>query len=729
MSVEVGTQVVASLEDQVNGSAIISKEDAQSILDVVAVLPQSLNESSTGSSSSASVLNVTRRMASVVEAALDGVVLGLMSNLSSTQVNKTQVLVVEAGAIQMTAAAIPFAAAGDKAELPANIPLANGLSASALAAVSQASAGGHIGISTCRWKGLNPFGPASDGSAEAIPACADVVSLSLSDGTGKPVTVQDLSEPLVLAIPLSKVAEGLSQDEIEAQIINGTFPQCRWWDGKQWLGSGCKILSLQKDGSELLCACTHLTSFSAFSTILPGPDNSLSGVFNPLEAWWQQILFCSRAGALFTSEGFAQLQQGSWASQEPSTGFYLFAVLGLLALLAAVLIDCRNSEELLQLWSQMTHVHWFDMSFELWGTYEVVSAPRLWPQRIAKNLVEMVAASSLGVCQGTLQILEEATREARFVSPRLADQAGKRWFRLSSTVPRAALRLKQQRAAMGREFSLEGLPDREVSGLRTWLWHLTKRIGRLVLRTFYAGHPIRNIFLVDLYTLMVQRTLLRLLELLGAVFVGAFYFHRSGVAVSPDAPAQCVVSSLTERMQYGVPVALVSSVVATIPSSLLYMMVSARPREEEQKSEKLKDALLVALFYLVGILLCSFYLLFLAAFLASVDVASGKLWLTSVLCTVLSTMVAIPLGLALVLVAVAVITLQRDSELRERLCLMEWKPSQEPQQSAHNVTRTRVLVVKPAADTKSSSILPGQVADSDFNAVIPQPGSKAEDRC
>jgi hypothetical protein len=123
-------------------------------------------------------------------------------------------------------------------------------------------------VSAHRWAG-NPFGPSQSNSFATEGA---VVSYSLRSEDGPSATSTSLSSPILLKLPMV----GQNFTYLRQQLLSGMFPQCRFWDPLklQWAGDGCRILDVRKKGSEMLCSCTHLTSFGAFTELELYPNAS-----------------------------------------------------------------------------------------------------------------------------------------------------------------------------------------------------------------------------------------------------------------------------------------------------------------------------------------------------------------------------------------------------------------------------------------------------------------------
>lgn len=292
-------------------------------------------------------------------------------------------------------------------------------------------------------------------------------------------------------------------------------------------------------------------------------------------------------------------------------------------------------------------------------------------------------------------------------------------FSLRARIIKASHNLELSRSVVLDSFTFRDLPLRGGVGCGKWTWTLLRRCSSLLFRTFVTVHPFLFPVAADLYTLTSQRALILAVQLLGSVFCSAIYFHQSGAALSAGTPEECMSDSLESRIKRAVPISIVSALVAAGPSQLLYYSVSARPRGAHEPHLRRKDQLITCLFYLTGLGLCTFYLLFVASFLANVNAPSANWWVLSAFLSLLSSTVLMPLGQAVLWASVSVLLLRRDPSLVT--VLYERPPALErASDRAEGLPNHKVILVKPAsASTSGGDDLPGQVAHGSFLDVLP----------
>lgn len=684
--------------------------------------------------------NLTRRLAAALEEGLRAWQKGMLYNASS------QSQTLEAGGIQMTVGVLPFAASGQAAVPPPGLPLHGSISPSVMQKASQGqtlSNTSTFGFTSCRWKAMNPYGLTVNETDQSFPAqssssqvatptnitgpLGDVVTLTMYSA-GNKVEVQDLEEPLTLAIPIALAERRFTQDDMEQFLIQGFFPECRWWCSvmKSWKGSGCRVLQLRNDGTELLCACTHLTPFAPHLGPIGLLEQTLRDVVQFIVA---QTVECAQA-TIFTQESLAALQDDLWVTRVSASTFFTLLVVTAAVLSLSGLRDIFNRKELRDTWAEMTEVSWFNLAKVLADFSKLLKSPYLWKYTFVRGAVEGITASSLGISQDTICVLEEAHFKRPGYHPDPAEAAGKSWFSLAGTVVKASDSLAQCKQQALDAFLLKGLPSSEEASSFKRIGWLARHGLVLFFRTFVAVHPIRSLLVTDLYTLVVHRAFVLGVQLLGSIFCSALWFHQSGSALSLRNAVECRSlrgSTIGEKIITAIPITIASTVVASGPSIILYNLVSARPRGQEN-SGSLSDAVLGVLFFFLGLGLSSWYLFYIAAFLANVSDEAANQWTACAACTILSSLLFSPLIQAAYTVVLAPCFLLKDATLSELVLAYQ---CEQPEEGAHTgghvPQETRVVFIRPARsnlDDQQGLILPGQVQD--FASVLPcQAGQRA----
>lgn len=724
---------------QSNQSFASQQQAAFAVLTEVSYLTGSLliggptaDRQTSGLPGPAPALNITLKLAALVEGMLGSLVEGVSSAAGNqSAASRSSTVTIEAEGLRLTAASLPLGPQGPGQELgsltaPPGVPLGADLPVSAIQAAAQASGeNSSIGLTSVRWKALNPFGPATVGSGvgqQVVNPVGDVVSLTLTNKAGKPLVMQDLPRPIVLAIPI----QGLSQDVVEQFLINGTFPQCRWFNQttRTWDGDGCRTLAIQKAGTELLCSCTHLTTFGAFQSPL---DLFGAEVRDFFEGLVEVLLYCASANALFSEEGLTALQTGEWARNAAASFFFVLVLLLGGAQLASWARDIHHREELKEVWADLAHVQWFDLTRALGDWWKFLREPSTWRSHFVRSYINLHVALRLGICQGTLDILEEAQRTPPGYQPVLSNSTQRSAWSLTAKVAQAARHMELQRDSVIDDFTLRSVRPRNGANSLVRALLFLRRLLKLWCRTFLAVHAWTPPLLIDIDSLASHRTLVVTLQLLGSVWCTALYFHASGTASAPWSPDECVTSNLTERLQLAVRVGWVSTLVASVPSALIYNMVGARPSPADHKQRKATVAISYFFFYVIGLGLCSFYFMFLASFLANVSSPSAQYWVLSAVFTVLSSVLMMPFLQGATFSTILVILLWRDPALPQQIFGTQRQGLPTVQEEKSRVsggqqTGHRVIQVREAA-VRTGPSLPGAVPDDtdSFAQVLPFP--------
>lgn len=614
-----------------------------------------------------------------MEVAAAGLIAGAFGNASQASALTMKVITLVAGGISVTAAKLPMppkcqGPLSSQDVAPSGLPLAQALPWCALQEAGQdpalpaSSADAHIYLTSCRWSAHNPYGRATnlqaDGTIEEVDPMSRVVSLSVTDSKGKKRAIRNLKEPFVLALPLAKL--NLTQDDLEQMMMEGCLPECRFWNETElrWSRDGCKTRSIRHtdSGPELLCACTHLTTFAAFKSPIEIVSQLLGDVSQFL---CQTLVICARVGALFSPEGLEALQQGRWATRDSATVFFLPSILISLLLIATAVRDIRRRKELPWIWSAIEHVAWPTCSSLIADVAEFLGKPWRWPLRFARFAMESVVASQLGVNQATLKILEEAKYSGPGYTPTLQELSGRSQNGVAAKVVQASLQMALYKDLAKDKFAFRHMPSLDSVGRLKWAGSLLRRLIILQCQTFWAVHLLNFPLLIDLYTFSSQRVVVLAVQFLGSLFGCALYFQQT-TALTFRSPAKCATTSFGQRVQKAIPISVVSALISTGSSQLLYNMISVRPRPDQIIGQQVDRAMGV-LFYVLGLSLCGFFLLYIAAFLANVDAESAESWVLTAAWTVTNSIILTPLAQSFFFVAWPVIYLQRYPSLLDEI--------------------------------------------------------------
>lgn len=642
------------------------------------------------------------------------------------QTSVVTTMAMEADGLRVTAASIAFKPGSqiqDPVSLPSTLfPLARELPICALRAGEDATTNlpsQAIGLSSVRWDSMNPYGPAAVGSGTsqkvAMPV-GDVVSLTLRTSQGTPIVVKDLPQPIVLAVP----TKGMTQDDVEAFLMNGTFPQCRWLNDtvQKWQGEDCRTLGIQKNGAELVCSCTHLTTFGAFVTPVDVFFAELGDFFEGLV---NVLIYCASVQALFSEEGWQEMRTGAWANEAAASLFYILVLLLGGAQIASWLRDIHDHEELKEVWAEMTHVRWFELCRWLEEYWAFLMHPSAWSSHFVRSFINHHVAVHLGISQGSLSIIEEAQQAPEGYNPVLTNVSQRSKWSMTAGVIKAARRIELQRDCVIDDFSLKTLGAASGKRIVTALLIL-RRLVKLWLRSFVVVHGWTVPVVIDLDSLVSHRTLIVTVQLLGSLWCTALYFHASGTASAPWSPDECVPTEILRKLQVVIPVGFVSTLVSQVPSLVLYNMVGARPCPPDRKSQRVTVAISYVVFYLTGLGLCAFYMIFIASFLANVSAASASYYVLSAMSTMLSSALLMPLVQAAMYSTALVIFLWRDPTLPKQIFGVEpqheERKENELEEASEGQPNYRTIVVKEAA--QPGVALPGQVHEEDnFAGILP----------
>lgn len=563
-----------------------------------------------------------------VGAMMEGVLQQLAQGVvqSPGQGNGTQVFVVPAANLQLLCCPLCFPTTSSKqaVTVPAAIPLAAPIPADLLQKVAKVTSA--IGLRSIRWSGVNPYGPYIGNNATEGPV-GDVVSLSASTATGAPLPVADLAQPLLVALPVSFK----SQDDLEKMMLQGSAPTCRWWDdqARQWKDTGCRLLEVRKDGSEMLCACTHLTTFSSFmSAKFLWLDAAATYIF-------ATVVQCANVEAL-TAAGLAKLSSPKWMQRSSAVFFWSLMVMLGLGFILALGLDAVSAFSVPEsdqevgshrprqippagcpsCWARLKGrlKEWRDRNLS------IVYNRNRWGKHYVEWLIEHVAAAGLGIDRNSLLILMELEEESEV-----------RTLLGHVTVEEAAA---LQKAA--------GIESCDVNLLRFCCEKTYREFSRTgwarlhqFRRIFWAFHPLPRSTRRSLRSRFTNQALLVMAPILSAHAANAWFYNSNGAPMSIDNSDDCRDPSPERFAERLVVVSLCTAALSGIPHKLLESIESHRANAAsiEPIMVQLSRALL---FYPLALCLVVFYALYIAAFLANVDEISALSWAVNgfITCTV-----------------------------------------------------------------------------------------------
>lgn len=300
-------------------------------------------------------------------------------------------------------------------------------------------------------------------------------------------------------------------------------------------------------------------------------------------------------------------------------------------------------------------------------------------------------------------------------------------------VLKASRELEECKLAVIQDLSLTDLPVEEGDGLLKWTLYLARRLAKLLFKTVAAGHAASFLCQRDLWTFQSHRALVLTVQFLGSIFCSALYFKQSGIALTPDVGPECFSADFGTKVATAIPVSIVSALLGTGAASAFYNMITARPKGNGAR--RLSEWLCHGLWFIGGFSVSTFYLIFLAAFLANVHEQSAELWVLSAWCSLASSLIVSPLCVALFYLTVTVVALQKAPGLAWR----SFAPLQEPQttspvqqlEARHVVDKEKPLEASQGSvrtKKKKQPIavvdmggchLPGQLVEEHFTPVTP----------
>lgn len=629
LSVAAANQAAETILTSLSTSSVsLGPEAAMQVLGQVSLLALAAANAS-NSASGGFPLNVTLKLAKAVEVVLVKFTAFVLGNLTF-QANQSNVVTLETPAMSITAVAVPFNPADVvlTAPLPPGVPLVGGLSRGALAAAAQALAGApQLGISFSSWK-FNPYGPAVSSNGQAQDPVGKVFSLSLTDGKGKPLTIQNLQEPLTIANSVSVK----SYEDFERAFIDGQHPTCKFWDTKlqAWSTEGCRPMGMSETG-ELRCACTHLTSFAPFGGFTP-----LLNLGALIVDLWISRLLCSYAGDL-AGQGMLNLTTHSWVGQPSAACFFLWCTVCILVYLFTAGVDYRKAKNLpeveqvqaahgIQTVAQEATSPCFRLQERLVNALTSIvcffTRNSLWRERRVARTMHCIAAARLGVDPETfltLQKYETALAEKTLGQLQVIDK-----------VPIQYVADLYQKLAKKSRYETGFVED----SLR-WAEPYVTGEEKKFVDTFLAFHPFRTTTYQSLHRGYSSRAILQLLNMNCSLFMSAIFFVNHGTgALGRGTDEGCKTDRPITQAISQVLVFVLTVIASEGPNGALTFLDRSKPASMGRQSLT-KTLGKMLLFNFSGIVLNGFYLLFVASFVANTLEQSVQEWLLQTSLTLL----------------------------------------------------------------------------------------------
>lgn len=587
-----------------------------------------------------------RTMASlgaVVENAAGGLLQGLLNSRGPSQaVGAALVNTITTPGLQIMAAALPVQLGSeDTVQIPGT-PLLAGLPAGAVATAAEAlttkgyTGNATVGVSVVLYN-VNPYGPSKrGGNMTATEQCSNatgparsycsgtavgqVVALSLGNRAG-PVAIQNLEAPFQFVVSLSSP---MSYEDTEQALMLGYHPACRYWDVKQWTWStkGCRTLGFDADGSKLLCACTHMTSFGPFTALL-----DLGGtLFSAFELAASRVI-CNYAGQLLSQQGMVNVAANGWANRGAALAFFLLCSLETLSYVLAAGRDWR----LAQLAVQVSQ----DQQRSSGGGSMLSTAATLllavlgfflkpifrnyrWREDRMVRICDLIAANRIGIDRPSLRTLrkyEDALNAGTL--PDLRENAGR-----IDGVPLDIVEDCHRSLTKHDQH-----PGVYVTCSQAYAEAFRTGDSYMFLQLCASFHPMRVPSVTSLHRRHAGRVILQQLSLNCGLFMSALFFHYQG-AVSRDSSDECSAGQRGIAQAIGqVFVCGLTIMASEGPSQLLVMLDDNNTFGNGTRRHCLIEAGKVILLNFFSLSLNAFYLLFLVSFIANLQEREVQTWL------------------------------------------------------------------------------------------------------
>jgi len=176
------------------------------------------------------------------------------------------------------------------------------------------------------------------------------------------------------------------------------------------------------------------------------------------------------------------------------------------------------------------------------------------------------------------------------------------------------------------------------------------RLPVTLLVIFRSLHPFAAVLSRNVFISSYMRALLFACDILGALSICTFFFSVSGAKSWKSDPDACDSTGIWESIGRLAAIGMVSVFCASIPVGMLgalhsrgFEQLDPASRRKKLRAWRCQDTTI----YIVGALYASFCILFVLLFIASVQEADQKSWLTSILISLAQDFLLLPLASAL----------------------------------------------------------------------------------
>lgn len=498
----------------------------------------------------------------------------------------------------------------------------------------------------------NVLAAISASKKDEAKAVSPVISISLFDSSGNPLTVKDLKDPIVLTL--------------QANATPGA--SCAYWDeveGK-WSQKGMQRVLDASNINGLVCSSNHLTMFSAVVGFLVDMSSAV---------------VCSNAGAIYSLEGLAMLRQGNWWKQVPAIALWIYLFAMLLSVIAGGLWD-RHQLNKKYRWrgDQLVLIDSLEDEVTSIRTGDPSSSVFTMLQRKLHFLGKALAELMYDIFCLPLKVLlrlirrthSKADQDQVEESVSLAEKLLRRnllniqashiglcvdsYWKITQTL--AGDQLKSDfMTKVATQFSTS-LSIEKKSEASKQLFLRSNWPYRLLL-LFRAYHPIADIFRLSLYTPHVFRVFRIYLNLLGSAAFAALYYK--GGALSRDSnPEVCLQNpeSRESKLARAIGVAVFSGIFATAIAFMLSYLSGAfnlhqkdldDNDEDECELRIAKRHIRTTVFWFFSLAYLVFSCFTICAFIAYAADSSVNDWALSSLISLLKDAVLSPLTIAAIL--------------------------------------------------------------------------------